>query len=54
MTYRYSFDADADPGLVFAVDQGLTFQPRSELVQQVRLDSHERLCGAGQRCPGGS
>jgi hypothetical protein len=54
VAFRYAFDADAEPGLVFAIDQALGFQARSELAQQVELDTGEVLCGAGERCPGSS
>jgi tRNA A-37 threonylcarbamoyl transferase component Bud32 len=53
VTYEFAFDAGADPTLVFAAEQALAFQHRSELVAHV----HETtgglaLCGAGTECVG--
>jgi hypothetical protein len=48
--YEYAFDDEASPGLLFAVDQALTFEPRAGLAQEVLDETGEHLCGAGYRC----
>jgi tRNA A-37 threonylcarbamoyl transferase component Bud32 len=50
VVFRYAFEDGAEPGLVFAIDQALAFQPRAALAQRVLDDSGERLCGPGFRC----
>jgi tRNA A-37 threonylcarbamoyl transferase component Bud32/membrane-associated phospholipid phosphatase len=54
VTYDISFDVEAMPSLVFDVDDALAFQPREELVDEVRDDTDLRLCGAGSPCPDGT
>jgi membrane-associated phospholipid phosphatase/tRNA A-37 threonylcarbamoyl transferase component Bud32 len=53
VTYRLEFADDATPAVLFDVDQALTFQPRSTLVEHVRETTDLDLCGAGATCVGG-
>ncbi len=52
VTYRFEFDDEATPGLMFSVDQALAFQPRSTLLDHVRATTDLDLCGAGATCVG--
>ncbi len=45
--YRYQLGGDASASTIFEVDRALSFQPREELVAEVRERSGLRLCGAG-------
>jgi hypothetical protein len=54
VTYRYELAAEASPALLFAADEALAFLPRTELVEEVRSTTGQRLCGAGVPCPGGT
>jgi tRNA A-37 threonylcarbamoyl transferase component Bud32 len=53
VTYRLEFADGATPAVLFDVDQALTFQPRSTLVDHVRETTDLELCGAGATCVGG-
>jgi membrane-associated phospholipid phosphatase/tRNA A-37 threonylcarbamoyl transferase component Bud32 len=52
VTYRFEFDDEATPGLIFSVDQAVAFQPRSTLLDHVRATTGLDLCGAGASCVG--
>ena len=54
VTYTFEFGGDATAALTFATDNALAFQPREELVREVREQLGLQLCGAGAPCPGGS
>jgi hypothetical protein len=54
VTYQFAFAGDTSTALMFDADIALAFQPRSLLVDKVRLDTGLRLCGLGAPCPGGS
>jgi tRNA A-37 threonylcarbamoyl transferase component Bud32 len=54
VTYRFVFEEDATASLMFVADSALAFQPRAELVEEIRERNGLRLCGAGAPCPGGS
>jgi hypothetical protein len=53
VTYRFAFDQEATASLMFVADNALAFQPRAELVEEIRDRNGLRLCGAGAPCPGG-
>jgi membrane-associated phospholipid phosphatase len=52
ITYRFSFAAGAAPSLAISVDQAITFEPRSVLVDYIRHTEGLALCGRGAACPG--
>jgi len=52
ITYQFSFAAGAAPSLAIFVDQAVTFEPRSVLVDYVRRSEGLALCGRGAACPG--
>jgi tRNA A-37 threonylcarbamoyl transferase component Bud32 len=52
VTYRFEFDDEATPELMFSADQALAFQPRSTLLDHVRATTGLDLCGAGATCVG--
>ena len=52
ITYQFSFAAGAAPSLAIFVDQAITFEPRSVLVDYVRRSEGLALCGRGAACPG--
>jgi membrane-associated phospholipid phosphatase/tRNA A-37 threonylcarbamoyl transferase component Bud32 len=52
VTYRFDFDDEATPELMFSADQALAFQPRSILLDHVRATTGLDLCGAGATCVG--
>ena len=52
VTYQFSFAAGAAPSLAIFVDQAVTFEPRSVLVDYVRRSEGLALCGRGAACPG--
>jgi len=52
ITYRFSFAAGAAPSLAIFVDQAITFEPRSVLVDDIRQTEGLALCGRGAACPG--
>jgi len=56
VTYRFDFDDDVDASSTVALDQALSFQPRSDLVAEVdRRSGGLSLCGAtAPPCLGGS
>ncbi len=55
VVYRFAFHGAANASLMFAAESALGFQPRAELVEEVRDRSGLRLCGAeAPPCPGGS
>jgi hypothetical protein len=55
VTYRFDFAPDAEPSLVFQVNEALALTPRRELVEAVRANSGQSLCGyAAPPCPGGT
>jgi hypothetical protein len=47
VTYRYRFQAGASTALSLEAEEALGFFPRSALVEQVREDLGQTLCGAG-------
>lgn len=47
ITYRFRFAAGASTTLALEVDEALSFRPREPLVQAVREDFGQILCGAG-------
>jgi hypothetical protein len=47
VTYRFTFDADANGSAIVVVDAALGFQPRAPLVREVARRSGLALCGAG-------
>ncbi|HEY3034963.1 MAG TPA: hypothetical protein VGJ54_09920 [Streptosporangiaceae bacterium] len=51
-TYRFAFAPDAPSTLVFAVDAGLSFVPRTQVATAIRDHEGLTLCGRGARCPG--
>jgi hypothetical protein len=51
ITYRFKFDSPQTASLLFDADGALAFQPRAELVAEVRARNDLRLCGAGAPCP---
>ena len=54
VTYAFEFDV-ARPGALLAdTDSALAFEPRRNLVAEVRRADHLSLCGAGAPCTGGS
>jgi hypothetical protein len=52
ITYQFSFVSGAAPSLAIFVDQAVTFEPRSVLVDYVRRSEGLALCGRGAACPG--
>jgi membrane-associated phospholipid phosphatase len=52
ITYQFSFATGAAPSLAIFVDQAVTFEPRSVLVDYVRRSEGLALCGRGAACPG--
>ena len=52
ITYQFNFIAGAAPSLAIFVDQAVTFEPRSVLVDYVRRSEGLALCGRGAACPG--
>ncbi|CAN5162325.1 hypothetical protein BH18ACT4_BH18ACT4_06550 [soil metagenome] len=50
--YRFSFSRNAPTALVFEVDQALTFEPRSTLVEAVEESRDLMLCSPQTPCPG--
>jgi tRNA A-37 threonylcarbamoyl transferase component Bud32 len=50
--YEFRFDSDATSALLFDAESALAFQPRAELVEEVRSRNGLRLCGAGTDCVG--
>jgi tRNA A-37 threonylcarbamoyl transferase component Bud32 len=55
VVYRFAFHGAANASLMFAAESALAFQPRAELVQEVRERAGLRLCGTeAPPCPGGS
>jgi len=52
ITYQFSFVSGAAPSLAIFVDQAVTFEPRSVLVDYIRLSEGLALCGRGAACPG--
>jgi tRNA A-37 threonylcarbamoyl transferase component Bud32 len=54
VTYRLALGSTQRGQSVAAVDGALSFEPRRNLVEEVRRSTGLRLCGAGARCPGGS
>ena len=47
VTYRFRFAAGASTTLALEVDEALSFRPRQPLVDEVREDFGQILCGAG-------
>jgi membrane-associated phospholipid phosphatase/tRNA A-37 threonylcarbamoyl transferase component Bud32 len=55
VTYRFDFAPEAAASLVFQVDEALALTPRRDLVDAVRTNSGQPLCGYGAPpCPGGT
>jgi len=52
ITYQFSFATGAAPSLAIFVDQAVTFEPRSVLVNYIRRSEGLALCGRGVPCPG--
>jgi hypothetical protein len=52
ITYQFSFAAGAAPSLAIFVDEAITFEPRSVLVDYIRRTEGLALCGRGAPCPG--
>jgi membrane-associated phospholipid phosphatase len=52
ITYQFSFAADAAPSLAIFVDEAISFEPRSVLVDYIRRSEGLALCGRGAACPG--
>jgi tRNA A-37 threonylcarbamoyl transferase component Bud32 len=52
VTYRFAFAPGAPSTLVFAVDAGVSFVPRTQLAAVIRDYEGLTLCGRGARCPG--
>jgi membrane-associated phospholipid phosphatase len=52
VTYQFSFATGAAPSLAIFVDQAITFEPRSVLVDYIRRSEGLALCGRGAPCPG--
>ena len=52
ITYQFSFATGAAPSLAIFVDQAVTFEPRSVLVDYIRRSEGLALCGRGAACPG--
>jgi membrane-associated phospholipid phosphatase len=52
ITYQFSFATGASPSLAIFVDQAITFEPRSVLVDYIRQSEGLALCGRGAACPG--
>jgi hypothetical protein len=52
ITYQFSFKAGAAPSLAIFVDDAITFEPRSVLVDYVQHTEGLALCGRGAPCPG--
>ena len=46
VVYRFAFEGEANASLMFDAESALAFQPREELVEEVRERSGLRLCGA--------
>ena len=46
VVYRFAFSGEANASLMFDAESALAFQPRAELVEEVRERSGLRLCGA--------
>jgi tRNA A-37 threonylcarbamoyl transferase component Bud32 len=46
VVYRFAFEGAANASLMFDAESALAFQPREELVEEVRERSGLRLCGA--------
>ena len=46
VVYRFAFHGEANASLMFDAESALAFQPRAELVEEVRERSGLRLCGA--------
>jgi len=47
VTYRFRFDADAEPTLALEAEQAVTFGLRTVLVHKIEQDLGLTLCGAG-------
>jgi membrane-associated phospholipid phosphatase len=52
ITYEFSFATGAAPSVAIFVDQAVTFEPRSVLVDYIRRSEGLALCGRGAACPG--
>ena len=52
ITYQFSFAVGAAPSLAIFVDEAVTFEPRSVLVDYIRRSEGLALCGRGAACPG--
>ena len=52
ITYQFSFATGAAPSLAIFVDEAVTFEPRSVLVDYIRRSEGLALCGRGAACPG--
>jgi hypothetical protein len=50
VTYTFNFAPHSDVGLVFDVDQAVTFLPREQLISYVASNDGQVLCGRGTTC----
>jgi tRNA A-37 threonylcarbamoyl transferase component Bud32/membrane-associated phospholipid phosphatase len=50
VTYQFNFVPHSDVGLVFDVDQAVTFLPRERLISYVASNDGQVLCGRGTTC----
>ena len=46
VTYRFQFHGDTNASAIVVLDAGLGFQPRADLVREVKRRSDLSLCGA--------
>ena len=50
VTYEIEYGEEANPSLIFQIDQDLTFQDRQLLIDYVSDRNGGELCGAGVTC----
>ena len=47
VTYEFAFTGDTNASAIVVLDAGLGFQPRADLVREVKRRSGLSLCGVG-------